>query len=491
MLAAAERGDALTKDAFKEMVPDLRVGLLNAQFDLAQADFPLLVFLAGDDRIAGGEVVRRLHEWMDARYIDTTVFGDPGPAEEGRPLLWRLWRAMPRDGRTAILAGGLLRQIAARVEGRIDDADLDAWGRHLETLQSELLADGALIVKIFLHTPADEQRARLEAGADARGGWRVDDRDWAMLDTMSEARPFVEGLLRRTSAPGAPWTVVEATDARHRDVTVARAILDALTARLAEAPPEGPSAPVEMFTTRPDQETVLARIDLSASLSKDDYRKRLEKLQRRLNGLAREAREVGLPVVLAFEGWDAAGKGGVIRRCTAALEVGSYRVIPIAAPTPEELLHHYMWRFWRNLPAPGEFVVFDRSWYGRVLVERIEGLATPAEWQRAYDEINDFEQQLVESGHLVQKFWLHISPQEQLDRFEAREKTPYKKYKLTDEDYRNRDRWDDYERAVDQMVLRTSTDSAPWHLVSAEDKQHARIEVLHTLTRALRRALRD
>jgi AMP-polyphosphate phosphotransferase len=165
-------------------------------------------------------------------------------------------------------------------------------------------------------------------------------------------------------------------------------------------------------------------------------------------------------------------------------------VIPVAAPTDEEKRYHYMWRFWRDLPAPGRLVVFDRSWYGRVLVERVEGFATPAEWQRAYDEINDFEHQLVEAGHLLQKFWLHISPDEQLARFEAREETSFKKYKITDEDYRNRERWDDYERAVDQMVLRTSTEVAPWHLVSAEDKQHARIEVLDTMTSALKAALR-
>jgi AMP-polyphosphate phosphotransferase len=491
VLAGAERGSRLGKDEFKEIVPGLRVELLNAQFDLQHADFTAMVFIAGDDRLAGNEVVRRLHEWMDARHIDTSVFGDLRPDEIGRPPLWRLWRAMPPHGRMALCVGGLMRQIGARLDGAIDDAALDAWAGHLETFQSEMLASGALIVKIFLHTPADEQRARLESVGQGADAWRVDARDWEMLDADSEARPHIERFLRRTSAPGAPWTVVEATDDRHRDVTVARTILDALTGRLATPPPEPPSAPVEMFTSRPDQATALAGVDLSASMSRGDYRSRLEKLQRRLNGLALRAREAGMPVVLAFEGWDAAGKGGVIRRVTAALEVGDYRVIPVAAPTAEELRYHYLWRFWRALPAPGETVIFDRSWYGRVLVERVEGLATAAEWQRGYDEINDFEAQLVEGGCLVQKFWLHISREEQMARFEAREQTPYKKYKITDEDYRNRDRWEDYENAVDQMVLRTSTDAVPWHLVSAEDKQHARVEVLDTLTRGLKRALKD
>jgi polyphosphate:AMP phosphotransferase len=490
VLEAAEAGNQLGKDDFKAVVPDLRTGLLNAQFDLREADFPAIVFIAGDDRLAAGELVKRLHEWMDARYIDTTVFGDPRPEETERPRQWRMWQAMPPRGGMAIWAGGLMRMIEARVAGLVDDAALEAWTVHLDALQSELLADGALVVKLFLHTPADEQRARLEAAGDGRGGWRVDERDWEMLEASSEARPLVERFLRRTSAPGAPWTVIEATDARHRDVTAGRTILDALTARLAGPPPEGPSAPVEMFSPRPDQATVLSAVDLSVQLTRADYRKRLEKAQHRLHDLALEAREAHVPVVLAFEGWDAAGKGGVIRRCTAPLEVGDYRVIPVAAPTTEELRFHYLWRFWRDLPPAGQFVIFDRSWYGRVLVERVEGFASASAWQRAYDEINDFEAQLVEAGCLLQKFWLHISPEEQMARFRARETTVYKKHKITDEDYRNRERWGDYEAAVDQMVLRTSTDVAPWHLVSAEDKQNARVEVLETLTSGLKAVLK-
>jgi polyphosphate:AMP phosphotransferase len=489
MLAAAEVGNRLGKEEFRALVPELRVRLLNAQFDLAAADFPVIVFVAGDDRLAAGDLINRLHEWMDGRFIDTTVFGDPRPGEAGRPRLWRLWRAMPPNGRIAIWAGGLLRQVTARVAGEIDDVAFDTWTRHLEVLQAELLADGALVVKLFLHTPAAAQRARLDAD-NKRGGWRVDERDWAELETMSQARPLVEHFLRRTSAPGAPWTVIEATDERFRDVTAARTILDALTARLAHAPPEGPSVPADLFAPPPDQATVLSRIDLSARMSRAEYARRLDKLLGRLHGLGLEAREAGLPMILVFEGWDAAGKGGVIRRLTRAFDAGDYRVIPVGAPSTEERRYHYLWRFWRDLPGPGDLVVFDRSWYGRVLVERVEGLASDAEWQRAYEEINDFEEQLVEVGCLFQKFWLHISREEQFARFEGRAQTPYKKYKLTDEDLRNRERWDDYARAADQMVRRTWTDSAPWHLVSAEDKLHARIEVLETVAAGLKASLR-
>ncbi len=246
----------------------------------------------------------------------------------------------------------------------------------------------------------------------------------------------------------------------------------------------------ELFAPGADQLTVLSHSDLSARLEKDDYRKRLNRLQARLHGLSLEARERGISTVLAFEGWDAAGKGGVIRRVTQSLEAGDYRVIPTAAPTEEERRYHYLWRFWRDLPPAGTFAIFDRTWYGRVLVERIEGFASDAEWQRAYDEINDFEEQLAERGYLVQKFWLHISPDEQLARFQAREDTPYKQHKITEEDYRNRERWAEYEQAVDQMVLRTSSDGAPWFVIPANDKLFARIQVLEKVTAGLKQALR-
>jgi polyphosphate kinase 2 (PPK2 family) len=328
------------------------------------------------------------------------------------------------------------------------------------------------------------------AQKDPALGWRVDQRDWAALDTMPEARPVVERLLRRLSAAGAPWTVVEATDARYRDVTIARTLLSALTARLAQQPAAGVALSPELFAPGADQLTVLSHCDLSARLEKADYRKRLNRLQARLHALSLEARERGISTVLAFEGWDAAGKGGVIRRITQSLEAGDYRVIPTAAPTEEERRYHYLWRFWRDLPPAGTFAIFDRTWYGRVLVERIEGFASDAEWQRAYDEINDFEEQLAERGYLVQKFWLHISPDEQLARFQAREDTPYKQHKITEEDYRNRERWSEYEQAVDQMVLRTSSDGAPWFVIAANDKLSARIEVLEKVTTGLKQALR-
>ncbi len=230
-------------------------------------------------------------------------------------------------------------------------------------------------------------------------------------------------------------------------------------------------------------------MDLSKQLEKDDYEKKLHRLWGRLAELSEKAHKTGMSSVFAFEGWDAAGKGGAIRRLTRAMDAAHYRVIPIAAPTDEELAHHYLWRFWRHVPRAGHVAIFDRSWYGRVLVERIEAFAAEDEWKRAYAEINDFEGQLADRGVLVLKFWIHLSEEEQLRRFKAREKVPFKKYKITPDDYRNRERRNDYELAANEMIQRTSTQYAKWHLVAANDKRWARIEVLKTVCRSMAKAL--
>ena len=493
MLEVSEVGNAIDKAEYKAAIPELRVGLINAQYDLRDANFPVIIWIAGDDRLAANELVNRLNEWMDSRYADTRVFAEPTEEEAQRPQLWRLWRSLPPKGRASFFVGGLMRAASLRAEGEIDEPEFSIWLRHISTMQHALVADGALILKFFLHTPAKVQKKKLKkAERHPESGWQVDQRDWAALDALGPVLPIAERILRETSGPGAPWTIVESTDAHYRDLTVARTILSALTARLAEeSRSPGWSLAESVFGDIDASADVLSGVDLSQTLDKDEYRRQLGKQQGRLHRLALEARHRGVGTVLAFEGWDAAGKGGVIRRITGALEAGDYRVIPVAAPTEDERKYHYLWRFWRDLPPAGKFVIFDRTWYGRVLVERVEGFAAPAEWQRAYDEINDFESQLVERGYLVTKFWLHISQEEQLARFKAREETAYKAHKITAEDYRNRERWDDYIKAVDQTILRTTSDAAPWHVIPANDKRQARIATLKAVNKGLARVLRD
>ena len=493
MLEVSEVGNKVGKEEYEAAIPQLRVGLINAQYDLRGADFPVIIWIAGDDRLAANELVNRLNEWMDSRFADTRVFAEPTDEEYQRPHLWRLWRSLPPKGRAAFFVGGLMRAAIQRANGEIDEPHFSIWLRHIANMQTELVADGALILKFFLHTPAKEQKKKLKKAAkDPHAGWQVDQRDWAALDSLGPVLPIAERILRETSGPGAPWTIVESTDPRYRDLTVARTILAALTARLAQRPgPLGPALAESVFGDFDAEANVLSGIDLTKTLSRQEYRAQLAKEQAKLKKLSLEARRRGVSSVLAFEGWDAAGKGGVIRRITGALEAGDYRVIPVAAPTEEERRYHYLWRFWRDLPPAGKVVIFDRTWYGRVLVERLEGFAAPAEWQRAFDEINDFEAQMVEQGYYVAKFWLHVSPEEQLARFKAREETAFKMHKITEEDYRNRERWDDYVKAVDQKILRTTSDGARWHVIPANSKQFARVATLRAINKGLARALRE
>ena len=493
MLEVCEVGNSVSKEEYDAAIPDLRVGLINAQYDLRSADFPVIIWIAGDDRRAANELVNRLNEWMDSRFADTRVFADPTDEENQRPQLWRLWRSLPPKGRASFFVGGLMRAATQHAKGEIDEPHFSIWLRHIANMQTELVADGALLLKFFLHTPADVQKKKLKKAAkDAQEGWQVDKRDWAALDGLGPVMPIAERILRETSGPGAPWTIVESTDDRYRDLTVAKTILSALAARLAEeARQQGPALSAAVFGDYDSAANVLSGVDLTQTLSRDAYRAQLAAEQGKLKKLSLEARKRGISTVLAFEGWDAAGKGGVIRRVTGALEAGDYRVIPVAAPTEEERKFHYLWRFWRDLPPAGRVVIFDRTWYGRVLVERLEGFAKPAEWQRAYDEINDFEAQMVERGYFVAKFWMHISPEEQLARFKAREDTPYKQHKITEEDYRNRDRWAEYVTGVDQMVLRTTSEGARWNVIPANNKQFARIATLKAINKGLARALKQ
>jgi polyphosphate:AMP phosphotransferase len=301
--------------------------------------------------------------------------------------------------------------------------------------------------------------------------------DWKHFKLYDKFRRISERALRATSTGASPWIIIEGADERYRSITVGNHILNLISKRIAESAPRVASAASPRVQTE-DPRTLLDTLDLSQRLTDSKYKKLLEKYQGRLNLLAREAKERRRSAILLFEGWDAAGKGGIIRRATAAMDARDYQVIPIAAPTDEERAHHYLWRFWRHIPRAGRVTIFDRTWYGRVLVERVEGFATEAEWRRAYSEIVDFEQQLHEHGILLLKFWAHIDMDEQLRRFEERQSTPHKHYKITDEDLRNREKWHDYELAANEMLDRTWTEFAPWHLIEANDKKFARIKVL-------------
>ncbi len=476
----------LSKQVFDARVDELRVDLLNAQFDLQSADFNVVLLVAGDDRLAVNSVTRLLHEWMDGRYLQANMFLAPSAEERERPRSWRYWRVMPPKGRIGLYVGAWGQNaISERSQGLISDEDFQRRLEHNRRFEYALVADGTLVLKYWLHLPRKHlQRRMMKAAMDETASWQLDEIDWRTYEYYDEALPHIETMLDATSTDACPWTILPGHRPRARDIEFGETLLDAITRRLDAAPEIQQQNGYES-----EQGDALARVDLGASLKRKSYVTALTDYQVKLAKLSRNARRAGRSSVMVFEGWDAAGKGGAIRRVTRAMALRDYRIAPVAAPTEEELARHYLWRFWRRMTRAGHMLIFDRSWYGRVLVERVEELATPAEWQRAYNEIVDFETQLVDHGIILCKFWLHIDREEQASRFAERETTPFKKYKITDEDYRNRDRWDDYVAAVNDMVYKTGTAEAPWHVVPANSKRFARVEVLKVICDAYERAL--
>lgn len=488
MLDAIVVGNEVSKQEFEAEVPALRQELVELQYELKERDFAVLVHLVGTDVYGCEEVYDRLHEWMDARYLRSEAFDLASEEERERPLFWRYWRALPPHGTVGIHYGAWSRgALAAVMGGTLDESAFDARIRHIHRFEQTLVDDGVLLIKLWLHVPKKVFRKRLEKAANdpVMSGF-VDQRDWTLLENYDELLPRAERYIRRTDSAATPWTLIESSDSRYRDLTVLRAIRDALRQRLAATDHAPRTTPSEQASS---SESLLSKLDLTAKLDKRDYKQRLVELQSRVHELSTRAAIAGVSTVMAFEGWDAAGKGGAIRRITGAVRARFVRVVPIAAPTKDELAQHYLWRFWRHMPRAGRMLIFDRSWYGRVLVERVEGYASEADWRRAYAEINDFESSLVEHGVVLLKFWLQISAEEQLRRFEEREATGYKRYKLTEDDYRNRAKRDEYVAAADEMIVRTSTDVAPWHLISAEDKRWARVQVLERVCAELDGAL--
>jgi polyphosphate:AMP phosphotransferase len=489
MFEVAELDRKVSREEFKAQEPALREALMEAQLQLKEGKArAYIVLMSGVEGAGKGEAVNLLLEWLDAREIETWALGSASEQERQMPRFHRFWSRLPAKGRGAIFLGHWYSEpIVERALGTRSEADFERSLQRIVEFEEMLSNEGIVLVKLWLHLSKKEQRARLEAMAeDPEQSWRLTDRDWELHDHYDALRQTSERALRRTSTGASPWHVIEAADRRHRDLAVARALREALE-RAAEQPPERGRVAHELEP--PELVNILRRLDLSVAEDGATYEAELDRWQARLGCLSRLLVEEGRSVVVVFEGWDAAGKGGAIRRITQSLDARFYQVISIAAPTDEEKARPYLWRFWRRLPAPGHASLFDRSWYGRVLVERVEGFCEADDWRRAFGEINAFEEQLVLAGTVVAKFWLHISPEEQLRRFEARAQTGYKRHKITPEDWRNRDKWPLYESAACEMIAQTSTEIAPWTLVEAENKEHARLKVIRALCDRIERVL--
>ncbi len=497
MFETAELGRKVSKGDFKKLVPDLRVQLLEVQQQVRQAQIPVVILLAGVDGAGKGETVNLLNEWMDPRWIQTHAYNEPSDEEQERPKYWRYWRDLPSRGTVALfMSAWYSSPILDWVHEDTDLNDLDEELSKINTFEKMLINDGAIVIKFWMHLSKKAQKKRLkQLEADPLLRWKVTEDDWKNWRLYERFIEAAERTMQKSSTGRASWHIIEGEDSHYRSLAVAEIIRDTLRREVEQrrlASEEVPVAVQEesshdgldsVTETLHSQPSIVDRLKSDLVLPKGEYKAALKEQQARLSELFRRARREGRgdSIILLFEGDDAAGKGGAIRRITAALDARSYRVIPIAAPTDEERAHHYLWRFWRHIPRKGRVTIYDRSWYGRVLVERVEQFAREHEWRRAYSEINDFEEHLVNGGTLLLKFWIHVDPDVQLERFKLREVTPHKAWKLTDEDWRNREKRPLYQAAVDDMIQRTSSTIAPWFLIEGNDKNFARIKVLKTV----------
>ena len=495
MLETIDLDKKIDKDAYEKSFPELRDQLRSLQRQAFEAKIPVCVVFEGWDAAGKGDSIQKLVERLDPRGVKVHPISAPLEEEKLRPFLWRFCTKIPGRGEMAVFDRSWYgRVMVERVDRLISQKEWQSAYNEIAQFERMLADDGTVLIKFWLHISEKEQKKRFKDIEKSKyDSWKITKEDWEHHKQYDDYLEAAEEMLERTSTAYAPWTIVEATDKRYRLIKVFKTIADgiqtALNAKAEESKPKrGARASITIAALK-EMKTVLDTVDLTKKLSEKEYDKRLVELQVRLRQLEFECFDARRAVLISYEGWDAAGKGGNIRRVTECLDPRGYSVIPIAAPKGDEATHHYLWRFWRQLPKAGHLAIFDRTWYGRVLVERVEGFCTEAEWRRAFQEIKEFELSLTNYGTILVKFWLHISKEEQLRRFEERKEIEYKQYKITEEDWRNREKWDLYRQAVVDMLTNTSTTYAPWTIVEANDKLWARIRALQAIVDAIENGL--
>lgn len=494
MLDTLDLDLSLDKTTYQFEMEKLMQQLRSLQKACWEKKLPMIVVLEGWAAAGKGSLVKKMINYMDPRGFVVNPIWPPSEQEQRYPFLWRFWEKLPSKGKIGFFYHSWYTHVLEdRLFERTPEGKIPGVIAQINAFERQLVDDGTAIAKFWLHLSRQELKQRLKKYADdPLEAWRVRPEDWQQAKHYRQYKAIAEEMLVQTSTGSAPWTLVESDCNRWARVKVLTQMAAVLTEaldrqHLAIIPP----AAIAQEQLRPAEPDLLAQVDLRLSLSVSEYKQELRHEQVQLRQLQMSIHKHHIPVLVVFEGWDAAGKGGVIKRLTDALDPRSYFVRPFAAPNDEEKAHHYLWRFWRRLPPAGTIGLFDRSWYGRVLVERVEGFASEIEWHRAYQEINEFESQLTSAGYVLVKFWLHISPEEQLQRFESRQNDPFKQYKLTAEDWRNREKFPLYQVAVNQAIQRTSTPTAPWKIIPANDKYYARVTVIETVTQAIKAALKE
>ena len=495
MLEKIDLSKKVDKKTYRRVMDEAEEKLGLLQRECKDAGIPVILVFEGMGAAGKGVQINRLIQALDPRGFDVYACDRPTEDEQMRPFLWRYWTKTPAKGRIAVFDRSWYRSVQVdRFDGLTREDKLGDAYQDILSFEKQLCDDGTVIMKFFLYIDKDEQKKRfkkLEGSKET--SWRVTEEDWNRNKDFDRYLKMNEEMLEKTDTDYAPWVIIEAVDKDYAALKIVSTVMDRLEYELEHRRPEDEKTAQrqESKTRERFKNGVLSGIDLSKSLTEEEYKTRLKKLQKRLAELHSELYRLRIPVVIGFEGWDAGGKGGAIKRLTSNLDPRGYRVNPTAAPNDIEKVHHYLWRFWNNVPKAGHIAIFDRTWYGRVMVERIEGFCSEAEWRRAYQEINEMESHMANAGAVVLKFWLHIDKDEQERRFRERQANPAKQWKITDEDWRNREKWDQYEEAVNEMLIRTSTTYAPWIVVEGNDKRYARVKVLQTVVDALEKKVKE
>jgi polyphosphate:AMP phosphotransferase len=497
MLEKIDLSKKIDDDEYKPLVEELEIKLGELQRKAWKMHVPVIVVFEGWHASGMSDIINRFLLPLDPRGFRFYTATSPSEEEILHPLLWRFWIKIPAEGQIAIFDRSWYRRAITEHIGHGDNRDFGKCLKGINSFERQLADNGYLIIKLFLHISREKQQQRFEELRKSTSDLVIVGED--EIDYANEYDNYlftIERILENTDMYHAPWVIVEANNRNFATIKVLTTVISALEEKLEQANNE----PEEDLTVNlipgddvPDlpslKTSILAKADLTKTIDKAEYSKKKKKYQEKLRYLQYEIFRQKIPVMILYEGWDASGKGGNIKRLTKKLNPRLYSVIPVGVPNDMEKTRHYLWRFAREMPAAGKIAIFDRSWYGRVLVERIEEFSTEAEWKRAYREINEFEAMFTEENGVLIKFWMHIDRDTQLERFNRRAETPYKQWKITAEDWRNREKWDLYEKAVDDMMEKTSTTYAPWTIVESNDKPYSRIKTLKTIVEAFERKI--
>lgn len=477
------------KDILRSRLKEQEDLLFSNQNRIKESGLPVVVLVEGWGTAGKGTLIGRVINNIDPRFYKVATFDMPTADEKRRPFLHRYFEALPEAGKFRFYNTGWMNEIVnERITGKMSDSFYEKRIASIRRFERQLNDNGYLLLKFFMHIPEEEQKKRIEellSRVDTK--WRVGDEDLWQNKHYKQCQKVIEKYIDDTDVSSSPWYIIDAASEKWAELQVLERMNEGIEIALSNSTM---AVPLLQNTFPLVKMRKLAEIPLECkALTDEEYKKKLGKLQDKLKDLHNRLYRKRVPLIIAYEGWDAAGKGGNIKRIAEALDPRGYEVHPIASPEPHEKARHYLWRFWTRLPKDGHVAIFDRTWYGRVMVERIEGFCSENDWKRAYNEINEFEKELDDWGAVIIKFWVQIDKDTQLERFNDRQNTPEKRWKITEEDWRNREKWDLYEQAVDEMIQKTSTKFAPWHILESTDKKYARIKALEIVVEELEKRL--